>query len=377
MGKNLKGRELGKGITQRKDGRYQARYTNRFGKRQTVYSKNLSEIRNILKEEQKKDSYNMSVREELTLDEWFTIWLDTCKSNCRDSTKQCYRVRYNRIKEELGWRKLTSLNLILLQRVFNDLGSDKSRKDTKITLVDMLNKAVDSELLSKNIAKQINTVVSPTKKEEQRVLTKKETDLFLKYAKGTFYYNLYVLALETGMRVGELLGLQWSDINFDKKYLLVSHTMVYYSKNGKYVHELHDPKTKNGIRKIPLTQKAMKALTAQRIQKNEICLQGKIADEKFENLVFVTKNNKPAQHFLIQQSIELILAKMDGFKYFTTHTFRHTFATRAIENGMQPKTLQKILGHGTLAMTMDLYCHTTDDILFSEMGKMESKVCKN
>lgn len=103
-------------------------------------------------------------------------------------------------------------------------------------------------------------------------------------------------------------------------------------------------------------------------------MSGKIADEGFEELVFATKNNKPSQHFLVQQCLDLILSKIDGLRYFSTHAFRHTFAARAIENGMQPKTLQKILGHGTLAMTMDLYCHTTDDTLFSKMAKMESEV---
>lgn len=103
-------------------------------------------------------------------------------------------------------------------------------------------------------------------------------------------------------------------------------------------------------------------------------MSGKIADKGFEELVFATKNNKSSQHFLVQQCLDLILSKIDGLRYFSTHAFRHTFATRAIENGMQPKTLQKILGHGTLAMTMDLYCHTTDDTLFSEMAKMESEV---
>lgn len=78
--------------------------------------------------------------------------METCKNNCRDTTRQTYRVTYNRIKASLGWRKLSSLNLIVMQQTINELKSDASRKDTKKLLVDMLNKAVDSDLLHKNVA---------------------------------------------------------------------------------------------------------------------------------------------------------------------------------------------------------------------------------
>ena len=173
MGKSLQGKELGQGITQRKDGRYQARFTNRFGKRQTIYGKTLNEVRQKLRTEQYEDEKQINVvNSEMTLDEWFEVWITTCKGNCRDSTRGTYRTSYNRIKKSLGWRKLNGLNLIVLQQAFNDLQSDASRKDTKKTLVDMLNKAIDSDLLHKNVAKQINTIVSKEgKPEEPRVLT--------------------------------------------------------------------------------------------------------------------------------------------------------------------------------------------------------------
>lgn len=91
----------------------------------------------------------------MTLDEWFDIWLSTCKKNCRSSTKGSYITHYKRIQEELGWRKLTSLNLIVMQEAFNKLKTDNARKNSKKILVDMLNRAVDTDLLVKNVAKQI------------------------------------------------------------------------------------------------------------------------------------------------------------------------------------------------------------------------------
>ena len=104
------------------------------------------------------------------------------------------------------------------------------------------------------------------------------------------------------IRIGELCGVQWKDIDFDKKVLYVRHTLCYFQKGGKYIFEMHDAKTKNGRRTIPLTTRALEVLKRQRIQK------------------------------------------------------------------------QKILGHGSLQMTMELYCHVTEDTLFTEMMKMEKAV---
>lgn len=378
MGKSLNGKELGNGISQRKDGLYQARFINRFGKRQTIYAKTLNEVRHKLRTEQYNDEKAINVVDKnMTLDEWFDIWLSTCKKNCRSSTKGSYITHYKRIQEELGWRKLTSLNLIVMQEAFNKLKTDNARKNSKKILVDMLNRAVDTDLLVKNVAKQINTVIAKEEKKERRVLTIRETELFLEQAKGTFYENLFILALETGLRVGELSALQWEDIDFKKKVIHVKHTLCYFSKNGKYVFEMHDTKTNNGKRTIPLTAKAINSLKCQKLQKQEIILKGKTAKEEFQNLVFVTKNNQPTQQFLINQCMQLVIQNMNkagiDFSPFTLHTLRHTFATRAIEYGMNPKILQKLLGHGTLQMTMGLYCHVTEDTLFLETEKFKRR----
>lgn len=377
MGKSIKGKELGKGITQRKsDGLYQGRFVNRFGKTQTIYASNLNELRKRMREEQYEDDKAINVvAKDVTLDEWYEIWMNTCKKNCRNSTKESYATHYKRIQKELGWRKLTSLNLIIMQNALNGLVSDNARKNTKKILVDMLEKAIDSDLLTKNVAKQLNTVISKEDKKERRVLTVSEAELFLGEAEKSFYYNLFVLAMETGMRIGELCGLQWQDIDFEKRVLYVRHTLCYFRKDGKYIFEMHDAKTKNGRRTIPLTTKALEALRRQRVQKQKILFKGIETEEQYRDLVFVTKNNRPTQQFIVQEAICSVVNRIckvhPEYELFSPHCLRHTFATRAIENGMQPKTLQKILGHGSLQMTMDLYCHVTEDTLFAEMMKME------
>lgn len=380
MGKSINGKELGKGISQRKrDGLYQGRFVNRFGKRETIYEKSLSELRHRLRNAQYEDEKQINVvTKDITLDEWYEIWMDTCKKNCRNSTKATYATQYRQIKKSLGWRKLNSLNLVIVQQTINGLRTDNQRKNVKKLLVDMLDKAIDSDLLTRNVAKKVNTVISKEETKERRVLTVKETEIFLKEAEGTFYYNLYVLALETGMRIGELLGLTWKDVDFEKRLIQVSQTLCYFKKDGKYVFEMHETKTNNGKRVIPLTKRAIKVLKNQWDCKNKIIAQGKTAPEEYQNLIFVTKNNRPSQQFIVQECIELIIRhiqeKYTDFERFSTHCFRHTFATRAIENGMNPKTLQRLLGHGSLQMTMDLYCHVTYDTLFEEMKIMEKMV---
>lgn len=163
----------------------------------------------------------------------------------------------------------------------------------------MLEKAIDAELLIKDVAKQINTKVSKEGKKERRVLTVKETELFLKQAEKGIYYNLFIVALETGLRIGELMALTWSDIDLKKKVLYVRRTLCYFRKDGKYIFEMHDTKTKNGRRTIPLTQKAYEALRKQKVQKLEIELKGRKAPEGYGDLVFVTKNNRPTQQFIV------------------------------------------------------------------------------
>ena len=384
MGKSLTGKELGQGISQRKDGRYQARFTNRFGKRQTIYGQTANEVRQKLRTEQYEDEKCINiVSSDMTLDEWFDIWRETCKTNCRNTTRQTYKVAYNRIKASLGWRDLSSLNLIVMQQAINELKSDASRKDTKKLLVDMLNKAVDSDLLHKNAAKQINTIVSKDNRpEEPRVLTIEETDLFLEAASHYRYFNVFCLALETGMRIGELAGLKWSDIDFINRTIYVHRTLVYIKSDdenspnyNKCGFEFHEPKTDKGRRKIPMTAKAYQLLKKQLLWKRGIEAKGYKPSEDYEDMVFTTTKNTPISPrdttVVMKFITERIRQKRPDFEPITPHTLRHTFATRCIERGMNPKTLQIILGHSTIQLTLNLYCHVTDDMLISEMSKFE------
>ena len=210
MGKTKNGKELGLGIYQRPNGTYEARYIDRFGKKRSVYARTLTEVAKKQRQKIFENEQQVNVVDnKMTLDEWYEKWITVCKTHCRDTTKRTYAIQYNRLREELGWRKLNSLNLVVLQDAFNKLGSDQTRNDCKSLLVDILNRAVENGLLNKNPALGINPIIEGKTKQEKRILTAQETKLLLDSSKGGMMYPIFVVALGTGMRIGEILGIVW------------------------------------------------------------------------------------------------------------------------------------------------------------------------
>lgn len=374
MGKSLKGKELGKGISQRKDGLYQARFINRFGKRQTIYAKTYNDITKKLRDAQYEDEKQINVvTSNMTLDEWYNVWMTTCKKHCRDTTRRTYSVQYNRLREELGWRKLTNLNLVIIQNAFNNLKSDKSRKDCKALLVDMLNRAFESDLINKNVAVSVNTKIDGTEQPEKRVLTPDEIQILYQSTRNSQLYPFFVLALNTGMRMGEILGLTWECVDFETGFIHVEKTLCYLPNNGTAIYEFHPPKSKAGKRNIPMSKQVMEILQEQKAWRDKVNSRFK-AQPGFGNLVFTSKTNHPLHESNIRTAIRYLVNRINTenpaqtFEVFTPHCLRHTFATNRITKGMRPKTLQKLLGHNSLQMTMDLYCHVLDSTLKDEMS---------
>lgn len=386
MGKDLKGKELGIGLNQRKDGRYQARFTKKSGKRSEKNFSKLTEARTWLDEQRYLD--NAIGTGDMTVDDWYEIWISNYKDGLvKNNTTKNYKNRYQfNIKNEIGDMKLCDVKQINCQKILNsmfDSGkySNGTMELTQITLHAIFKGAVENDYLQKNPAEGLKLKLRENEKEERRVLTREEQRVFKEYAKNTLYSNAYCLVLVTGLRAGEVGGLQWKDIDFENRCLNVQRTILQDAKKGGFYYG--SPKTKLSKRKIPLTDEAISILKNQKLLQNKLKLKSKSWDNKWDGLVFTTTNGKPVGASTFRTMMIRIVKninfdrkcnskneKYEEFEHCYMHSLRHTFATRCIENGVQPKTLQKILGHSTLSTTMDLYVHVTDDQIFSEMDKM-------
>lgn len=386
MGKDLNGKELGVGLCQRKDGRYSARFTRKNGSRVEKNFQKITEARDWLCEQ--KYLENSIDTGDMTVDTWYNYWIANFKEGIvADNTTKNYNTRYkNNIKKEIGNLKLYDVKQLHCQRILNDMyDSGKysygTMELTQITLHAILKGAIENNYLSKNPAENLKLKKRESEEEERRVMTREEQKVFKEYAKNTMYYNAYALVLETGLRVGEIGGLQWEDIDFENNVLYVRRTLLQDAKKGGFY--FGTPKTKLSKRKVPLTNEAVTLLNNQMLLQKKLKSKSKNWHNEWNGIVFTTNNGNPVGASTFRTMMMRIVNninddrkansgdnKYEAFKHVFMHSLRHTFATRCIENGVQPKALQMILGHSTLSITMDLYVHVTDEQSFLEMEKM-------
>lgn len=371
MGKDIKGKELGVGLNQRKDGTYQARYTDRWGKRKTIYNKNLRELRKQLAEAIACNENFTNVKDEITLDKWFIRWMDVYKEkSVRPNTKREYtHIYYKNISPCIGGRNINSLVKSDIQKLIdtasdNNYGYERQSK-IKIILKDMLQRAVEDNLVINNPVSGVK--LRKDKEIKAKALTIEEQNTFFDYCRNTFYDNLYNVAVNTGLRPGELFALQLSDVDLENGYIDVNKTLVYqkYLDDNCKTFHVEPPKTKQSYRKVPINSVCRIYLEKQFELKKVISNK---RPKQQNDYLFVTKFNTPLNSVIYSDAIKAVIRQINltraydnQFEVFSGHTFRHTFATRCFEAGVEAKVVQSYLGHASLKMTMDLYTHVTDE----------------
>lgn len=389
MGKNLKGKECGAGICQRKDGLYSARYVDEQGKRHGKYFHTLTEARNWLKQAKNAQipQNDLFIPNEMTVDTWFEFWINNVVGDLAPNTIRNHRERYRlNIQPVIGKMRLQDVKPMYCKMVFNQMEpiyAGSTIRMTYITMGTMFKSALMNDLISKHPMDGVRFNKPVRAVDDIKFLTVEEQEKFLEVAKRSHNYYQYALILETGLRTGEVIGLTWDAIDWEKRTLTVNKTLEYRHKQHEW--RAGPPKTKHSYRTIPLTNRACEILRATRDQwetgkKSDTLSKvltymdlrtGQKNNLVMSDLVFINyRTGEPAKN----SSYDTHLYKLcdeAGIKRFSMHTLRHTYATRAIECGMQPKVLQKLLGHASIKTTMDRYVHVTDDSLMKAVQQFE------
>lgn len=366
MGKDLKGKELGVGISQQSDKLYVARFTDKFGIRKTKRFKKLQECRQWIADasyiSKHSDIENAS---DILVDTWYEYWIGIKKQTVRPNTVRNYSERYERnIKGIIGKKLLSEVKPIHCQKIFSDMAEQGYKTttiyQTRITLYNMLEFAKENDVILSNPCKKSVKSDIGKPSEKKVALTIDEQRKFLMAATGQSYENQYKFILQTGLRTGELVGLKWDDIDFGKRTVTISRTMEYRYKVGEW--RVGPPKSKSGYRTIPLTDEAIRILKEQKEKNSKI----KVINIEWRDQVFLSRKGEPVKNSTYDTALFKICDKAE-IRKFCMHILRHTFATRCIEAGMIPKTLQKILGHSNIGITMNLYVDATEEEKTKEM----------
>jgi integrase len=362
-------------ITRRKNGGWMAQYavhTAEGRKRKTLYGKTRQEVAaKLAKALSDREGGLTFDAGSLTVSEYLDRWLaDSVKDTVRQRTWERYEqiVRVH-IKPTLGRIKLKGLTPAHIRGLYReklDAGlSPRTVQYIHTTLHKALKDAVGDGLIPRNVTEAVRAP-RPAKK-EVRPLSPDQSRTFLEAARGDRYEALYVLAVTAGLREGELLGLKWEDIDLDVGSLAVRRTLS-EARSGRFFEA---PKNGKG-RSIKLTRQAVEALRTHRKRQNEERLRfGNLWQDS--GLVFPAQTGTPMNaKNLTARSFKPLLERAGLSSTVRLHDLRHTCATLLLGKGVHPKIVQELLGHATIAITLDTYSHVLPNMQGEAVSAMES-----
>lgn len=388
-----KGRKLFNGESQRKDGKYEYKYHDAWGKRKTVYSWKLTptdrvpagkrddiSLREKIKQIQKDLNSNITPDGgNFTVLELVEKYISQ-KTGVRHNTRANYNFVVNVIKKEaLGQKRIDKIKvsdakewLIKMQQI--DGRGYSSIHTIRGVVRPAFQMAVDDDLLVKNpFGFQLNTVVVNDSVTREAITRQQERD-FLEFVKNDkhfckYYDGIYIL-FKTGLRISEFVGLTKKNLDFENSRIIVDHQLQ-RTRDKKYIIE--DTKTESGERMVPMTPEVKEAF--QRILANRKNPKVEPMVDGYSGFLFLDKNGRPMVALHWEKYFQHIREKYNKIYRIqmpkvTPHVCRHTFCSNMAKSGMNPKTLQYIMGHSDISVTLNVYTHLNYDDAEEEMQKV-------
>lgn len=388
------------GETQRPNGTYAYRWTTPDGKRHSVYAPTLEKLRE--QEEQiivdKHDGIRSDIKS-LTVNEMFDLWCQL-KRGIKDSTFKNYIYMYELfVKPSFGKNRLVLVKKSDVRRFYNSLADGKILKIATIdnvhnVLHQVFQVAVDDGMIrinpTDNMLKELK-LSHGFEREKKSALTIEQQNLFFDFLrthpKYLHWYPVFYVMANTGMRVGEITGLRWQDIDLNEGVININHTLVYYNhrdENGCYF-SINTPKTKAGVREIPMTESVKQAFIQEREYQQEVGIESNMRVDGYADFIFVTQNGRVQHQGNLNKAILRIMRDCNDevlekcgsdsdpvlLPHFSCHILRHTFATRLCESGINLKVIQSVLGHADVSTTMNIYVDVTNSLKKKEIAAFD------
>lgn len=390
--KDSKGRRLATGESQDKDGRYRYKYNDVFGKRKSVYSWRLTESDPYPKGKRKDISLREKEKEvekalrnavatnggNMTVLELVQKYISQ-KRGVKHNTQANYNFVINVIKkEDFGARRIDTIKLsdakTWLIKLQDDGRGYSSIHSIRGVVRPAFQMAVDDDLINKNPFEfQLATVVV-NDSVTREAITRKQQREFLRFIKADkhfskYYDGIYIL-FYTGLRVSEFVGLTINDIEFDKERIKVDHQLQ-RTRNMKY--EILTPKTEKGERYVPMQKDVADCF--RRIIQNRKHPKIEPMIDGYSGFLFLDKNDMPMVALHWEKYFQHIREKYNSIykvqmPCITPHVCRHTFCSNMAKSGMNPKTLQYIMGHSDIGVTLNTYTHLQFEDALVEMKKV-------
>ena len=391
--KDPKGRALRKGeIYRESDGRYAYSYVDPYGKRKFIYSKDLKKLREreekLFKDQ--LDGLNVYVMGKASLNFVFDRYIST-KSELRETTYTNYTYMYDRfVREGFGKRKIGEIKysdvLYFYYDLLNDRGLQVNTLETIHTVLHpTFQLAVRDDIIRNNPSDGVMAEIKKknTKKKNMRhALTIEQQRAFMNYIASSpifvHWNSIFTVLLGTGCRIGEVVGLRWSDIDMEKRTIDINHSMTYYPRRTdtyKCEFKVSLPKTEAGTRILPMMQPVYEALQSEyeRQKEDGFCtavvygMSGFIFSNRFGMIHNPAAINRAIRRIIeAHNAEEIIKAKKEKrepviIPHFSCHHLRHTFCSRFCENETNIKIIQEIMGHASIETTMDIYAEVNSD----------------